>query len=194
MYGIVKLKSDLILLSDIRLNSSASGFGSVIKKIEQTFLVNPYCSYNFIYNSTTSSRGVGILIKNNLDVTVCAEERDGSGNILGVVLSASGNKFLIVSIYGPNRHDPLFFSNLDAIIFKYQGIPVIIGGDWNLTPSPLPAESNPDVLNMYRIPNEKHSRLLISMQLKYGLVDAYRIIHPTRQEFTYAPWGGGGRR
>jgi hypothetical protein len=41
MYGIVKLKSDLILLSDILLNSSASGFGSVIKKNWKNFFGQP---------------------------------------------------------------------------------------------------------------------------------------------------------
>jgi hypothetical protein len=61
IYGIVSLKSDIIFLSDIRLCNS-SGISDV-KKIAETFKVNPYGSYSFYHNSRMNKRGVGILIK-----------------------------------------------------------------------------------------------------------------------------------
>jgi hypothetical protein len=77
---------------------------------------------------------------------------------------------------------------LDNILSKRPDLQCILGGDWNLTPSPLPADSNPDVLNMKKIPNEAHTRLLQKIQLKYKLVDAFRILHPNRNDYSYIPW------
>ena len=61
IYGIVQLKTDFIILSDIRLGKSKN----TISEINKMFLTNPYCSYNFVHNSTGNSRGVGILIKSS---------------------------------------------------------------------------------------------------------------------------------
>jgi hypothetical protein len=46
---------------------------------------------------------------------------------------------------------------------------------------------NPDVLNMVKIPNEKHTKQLHSLQLKFQLVDPFRILFPNKKEFTYTP-------
>jgi hypothetical protein len=48
------------------------------------------------------------LIKESLDFTVDAEERDSAGNILALAISAGGKSFLLISIYGPNKNDPTF--------------------------------------------------------------------------------------
>jgi exonuclease III len=158
-----------------------------VKKIAASFLSNPYGSYQLFFNSNNSSRGVGILINKKLDFSVEAIERDEEQNILGLVISVEGKMLLLMAVYGPNKVCPLFFENLDRILSKYSALPCIIGGDWNLTPSSLPANINPDVLNMSAIPNEKHSKLLISLQLKFSLVDPFRILHPNRKDFSYVP-------
>jgi hypothetical protein len=82
IYGIVSLKSDIIFLSDIRLCNS-SGISDV-KKIAETFKVNPYGSYSFFHNSRMNKRGVGILIKNKLNFSVTAEDKDPDDNFLGL--------------------------------------------------------------------------------------------------------------
>ena len=62
-YGIVSLKSDVILVSDIRMcNKAGISDSNFIKNI---LSINPYCSYNFYHHSRSSSRGVGILVKNH---------------------------------------------------------------------------------------------------------------------------------
>jgi exonuclease III len=66
IYGICKLKTDIILLSDIRLQSNKNFH----KEIETQFLINPICSYEFFHNSLSNSRGVGILIKKSSNVIV----------------------------------------------------------------------------------------------------------------------------
>ena len=72
LYGITKLKADFIFLSDIRLGSK-SLVGNSIAILERTFLVNPYCAYTLYANSSRSSRGVGILVKKSLSISVMAE-------------------------------------------------------------------------------------------------------------------------
>jgi hypothetical protein len=46
IYGITKLKSDIIFLSDIRLHGNNT---QLVKNLESTFLCNPYCQYEFFF-------------------------------------------------------------------------------------------------------------------------------------------------
>ena len=110
IHGIVQLRTDIIFLSDIRLGSKSSI--TVFKKMFQT---NPYGSYEFYYNSSTNSRGVGILIKTNLNVSVRAEARDSSENILALQIQTQGAEFVICAVYGPNKPCPEFFTDLNNI-------------------------------------------------------------------------------
>jgi hypothetical protein len=118
---------------------------------------------------------------------VVEEQRDANCNILGLLIRIKGELFHFLSIYGPNRPCDEFFVDLELFLSKNRNIPVIIGGDWNLTPSPLPVNLNPDTFNMLKIPNEKHTRLLQTIQLKFSLVDAFRILHPLKKDFSYVP-------
>ena len=105
VYGIVQQKTDYIILSDIRLGNKSNDI-SVINKM---FLTNPYCSYNFLYNSSSSSRGVGIFIKSTLNVSVLAEARDSHKNILALRILQQGSEFVICGVYSPNSVCPDFF-------------------------------------------------------------------------------------
>ena len=59
--GICSLKSDIIFLSDLRLNSSKQS--SAVHDLEKLFFFN---GYKFYHNSVVASRGVGILIKKTI--------------------------------------------------------------------------------------------------------------------------------
>jgi exonuclease III len=61
MYGVTKLKTDIILLCDIRLSNSQNVMQAI--PATTTFRTNPYGSYDFFSNSTKNKRGVGILLK-----------------------------------------------------------------------------------------------------------------------------------
>jgi hypothetical protein len=63
LYGIAKLNTDVIFLSDIRLCGRNMVSGS--DDIKHIFLHNPYGSYDCYFNSSSNTRGVGILIKKN---------------------------------------------------------------------------------------------------------------------------------
>jgi exonuclease III len=183
IYGITKLKTDLIFLSDLRIHGKDV---QVVNNLKKSFLCNPYGQYEFFFNSENNRRGVGILIKKSLDFAVESELRDSNNNILGLLIRIEGEQILLISVYGPNQHCEKFFLELGNILDKHKGTYTILGGDWNLTPSPLNVSFNPDVINMCKLPNEKHTRLLQSIQIRHSLVDAFRILYPTRKEFSYS--------
>jgi hypothetical protein len=56
--------------------------------------------------SGSNKRGVGILIKQNLNLTVLQEERDPEDNFLALRVSSGDKEIIIGSVYGPNNHCP----------------------------------------------------------------------------------------
>jgi hypothetical protein len=95
IYGICKLRSDVILLSDVRL-SNRQGV-SDIKYVKETFKINPYCSYHLIHNSTKNKRGVAILIKNSTTFSVEDERADPGENFLACRLQIKGCTLVYIS-------------------------------------------------------------------------------------------------
>jgi exonuclease III len=187
MYGITKLRTDIILLCDIRLSNSQNIPNS--KQATTTFRTNPYGSYEFFAHSTKNKRGVGILIKKSSNFTVLREKRDADENclILHVRKTGTNLEFLVGSIYGPNRHEPAFFTSLRDLLRNENGLPIILGGDWNCTLSSEPARLNPDVCNMNNLPNKRHSDLLHAFCEDLELSDPYRTKFPNKNEYSYIP-------
>ena len=185
IYAITKLKTDFIFLSDIRLGGLTHE--NKITELENSLLFNPHEGYKLIHNSNKSSRGVGILIKHNLPVLVLAEARDHNSNILALHCSLHDSEFVIVSIYGPNKNCPEFFTDMENIFNTVSHLPIIIGGDWNCTVSNEPVAHNLDCFNMKNLPSLAHSNLLKKLMTKFSLCDAYRCYFPLRKDYTFVP-------
>jgi exonuclease III len=185
--GITKLKSDIILLSDIRISNK--NLISAEQDLKNMFLHNPYERYNCFFNSTKNKRGVAILIKYELQYEVLSEIAATDENSLLLHLNIQGNNLCVISLYGPNNTDPDFFTALEEWVRQYtnQQVPVIIGGDFNCTYSSDPVPDNIDCFNMTRPPNITHSRKINEICDQYNLVDPYRLMNPDLQEFTYSP-------
>jgi hypothetical protein len=64
VYGIAKLKSDIIFLSDTRLSNK--NLVSAADEVSKMFLNNPYGQFKAFLNSSRNKRGVGILIEQSL--------------------------------------------------------------------------------------------------------------------------------
>ena len=97
--SLIDLGSEIIFLSDIRLNNRET-----VDDVEKIFLCSNAKQYKFLHNSTLSKRGVGILISTSLDCSIGQLYKDAQENILGVELSISNHNFLLISIYGPNSN------------------------------------------------------------------------------------------
>ena len=130
LYGIVSTRSDIIMLSDIRLGNNQGV--SCAHELEKLFSVTPYGNYKFLHNSNSSSRGVGILINNKINFSVIETKGDEAGNILLVSAEINGNKITLGAIYGPNQTDETFFGDLRSYLTELGDQPVIIGGGLEL--------------------------------------------------------------
>ncbi len=172
-YGIVSLKTDIIMLNDIRMCNK--GGVSDLKFITEILSVNPYCPYNFFHQSKSNNRGVGILVKKSLNFSCTGEERDqATDNYLLLRADINSSTVIFGSIYGPNENNPNFYGNLKNSIRRLGDHPCILGGDWNAIQSCLPLASNIDVLNMQALPN---------------ITDPFRVLFPNKLGYTYAPRG-----
>ena len=186
VFAIAQLKSDIILLSDVRLSSKNKGSG--IRNLRNYFQTNPFKSYEFFYNSTSNKRGVGILISRSLALSETNRYTDQEENILGLQLqNSTGNFITVISIYGPNRTDEQFFNNLSSAITRLGNNNLIVGGDWNCTFSTENIQYNIDCANMVESPNFRHSQLLNELCNRHELSDPFRYLWPNRKDFSYVP-------
>jgi exonuclease III len=188
--AITSLCTNVIFLSDIRMGCSSEHS----EKISKMFLTNSTKKYQFIFNSSKSSRGVGMLIDSSLLSTVLSIYKCPTENILGVRLLLDNSPILLISIYGPNDNDISFYSSLSALLAENSDVPVIVGGDWNSTYSTSDPNKNPDVLYMKTIPSKLRSGWLNDLCIEFKLSDPFRAFHPTRRDFTFTPRGNKKNR
>jgi hypothetical protein len=107
LHGILKLRSDIILLSDIWLsNKSLVSSSSGVSNIFRNNQFKSYCSY---LNSTKNKRGVGNLISNSVVFSELGRCQDPEENYLILKLRINENIVILGAVYGPNQHDPEFF-------------------------------------------------------------------------------------
>jgi hypothetical protein len=94
----VKNGSDIILLSDTRLNSDRqiAGVNDIEKRLK-------FLGYSMIHNSHNNSRGTAILIPNRLDHTVDNTYKDEECNILLVKIKIKGVSVTFGCIYCSNK-------------------------------------------------------------------------------------------
>jgi len=187
LYGITKLNTDFIFLSDTRLGNK--NLTSNVEALKKNFLVNPYCSYNLLYNSTKNKRGTGILVKTSINFTELGRCADPEENFLAVKATVKGKNVILCSIYGPNSHAPEFFISLFNGIRSLGNLPIVIGGDWNCTYSAAEIHDNIDCIEMAELPNSRHSRYLSEFCNDLGLIDPFRGNFPEKREYTYKPFG-----
>ena len=146
--SIIDFESDIVFLSDLRLNCSPC-----VADLEKSFLLGNKKRYKFYYNSTKNSRGTGILISSNFDCVINYTFKDQSENILAINVSMGSQKINLISIYGTNRNDPVFFTDLCNFLLMYPDSPTILGGDWNATFCTTPGPDNIDIYRMANMPS-----------------------------------------
>jgi exonuclease III len=179
--AVVKGGEDIIFLSDVKMNSSIQIHA--VHDVEKKF---NNLGYEFFHNSTTSTRGVGILIKKNKFKSVVAKTHDVNNNFLLLKVELEHGICLLGSVYGPNENDMVFFDDLNGIK-NLECNTVILGGDWNCSWDPRPVEYNYDVIKMANIPSRQRSEKLNQIANVLNLTDPFRTLYPIKKEFTYIP-------
>ena len=136
--AILGYKSDVIMLSDVRLNGR-----------ERVICDGVRLWYKVYSNSSRNSRGVAILVSNQVDHQVLETAADPQENVLLLKIKFGNREIAIGSVYGPNTDNcGAFFDFIRQTLNRWQNISCIMGGDWNATLSGLPVLNNPDVLFM----------------------------------------------
>jgi len=187
--ALTKQNSDIICLSDTRLNSLKQV--ASLNDLKKKFFSK---GYNLLHNSKSSSRGVCILLKNSLNATIHREYRDYEDNYLLLDLTIQRKKFTLGAIYGPNDDRSMdFFTNLERDINAINNDQIIITGDWNCTWDSSGINTNTDVLNMHNIPSKRRSEKVNTIARQLHLTDPYRYLHPQKREFTFVPNIPGNR-
>jgi len=188
--AITSTKSDIIFLSDVRL-VNPQGVNNDFR-VATAFKDSKNRSYSMYHNSKKNSRGVVILVGNTLDIEILGTDADLNENYLLIRAAMGTNQLIIGAVYGPNSTDRAFFHNLERGIERISGgsqLPVILGGDWNVTWDLREVNMNIDTFQMAATPNRVNAECLNRMCGNLSLTDPYRILYPEKRDFTYQPFG-----
>jgi exonuclease III len=74
--------------------------------------------YKFVHNSRGNSRGVAILIENNLSFTIHNEVRDQEGHYLLLEMSMGDRHFVLGVVYGPKTNNETTYIFKPGLIFR----------------------------------------------------------------------------
>ena len=129
----------------------------------------------FYSSYSNSNRGVAILFKNSIEFEVLQEIKDKSGNF--ILLE---QRIACEVIYGPNRHDPSFYENVQRKIELIDNTSVLIGGDWN-----IPLIFDLDTENYKNENNPKARDRLHGMIIDLDLIGIWRSLNPDVRRFTW---------
>jgi len=115
--SILNLNTDIIFLSDTRL----SGKHRLIEDAVRT-------KYKMYHNSSTSKRGVAILLGNQLDFEVFEEKKDNVGNVLLLRMRINDAVLVVGAVYGPNDDNFEMYDFLQDSLLTWNNLPWIMGG------------------------------------------------------------------
>ena len=163
-------KYDVIFLQETHISS-----------VDECVLWNRESGFKGYWSlGTTSSCGVGILLRDSSRFTHCAFRCDGEGRIITLDCSFNNQDFRFISIYVPTDGSQRieYFQNLDRHLITRRRL--IIGGDFNCML---------DLAKDKRGGNESlggtgapHLKTLLA---RFSLVDIWRKQHQTGQQFTW---------
>jgi exonuclease III len=185
--AIAGLCSDIIFLSDLRLNSLKQSVAC--KDITKRFHL---LGYKFIHNSPHSNRGVGILVKKKAmeKLNIVNTVRDLDGNHILIDIEYKSTRYTLGSVYGANTNDGIEMYNvLRNDISQLRNTKIILGGDWNCVWDRSVVDVNLDVMNMVNVPSLLRSNKVHELCTYLNLTDPYRIFYPNTREFTFTPNG-----
>ena len=104
-----------------------------------------------LHGSSTNSRGVAFLIKNNFEYEIVETIKDNIGNLIVIDMTISKEFTLrIINIYAPNDDTPAFFEQLNNYMLNRNTDYALITGDYNITLDPKLDSQNYTTLNNQR--------------------------------------------
>ncbi len=134
-----------------------------------------------IMNSRSSnSAGVAILFGSNFHVDVKNVWKDSLGRKVLVNIEVDGDKYTLINVYGPNKDDAVFFSDIAKLIDEYCDGSLIIGGDFNTV-----LNISLDKIGGRPRTNFKARDEILTINTNYNLIDIWRHKNPNCKRFTW---------
>ena len=130
------------------------------------------------HHGTTNSKGVAILVKENLGIDIITSFSDNAGRYIVVQFKYHSELFCLVNLYAPNNDAPQFFSEIFSRLEKLEGHKILTG-DFNLV---LNTELD---RNHSSINNDKSQLLLMEYMENHCLCDIWRDRNPNRKHYTW---------
>ena len=179
---------DICLIQDTRLGDIRNE--TVIQKKILNHQLGQYLAF---FNSSSNARGVGILIRRQLNFKILKEYKTECENALILDIVINESRISLGSLYGPKQKDnPNFFENVFEILDKIGNDNFLLAGDLNtVTCSTKPAgiqNKNIDLFNVNSLPNPCHMRIIDKKISEQKCVDIYRAYKPDTKIFSYTPF------
>ena len=100
----------------------------MVHPVGRSFLVSSFAS---------NSRGVGILVKSSISISINKVVRDIEGRYIILDVLINGLQLILVNVYAPNKDDPDFFLDLFSILDNMDSSRLLVAGDFNIALGPL---------------------------------------------------------
>ena len=134
----------------------------------------------YLHGFRNNSLGVAILFNNNFKYTIHDINKDDNGNWLQLIITVSGIKINLITIYAPNQDNPAFFGMIRDLAKQINTDYVLICGDLNLVLDPLK-----DCYNYTNINNPRSRQNVVDLISELDLVDVYRYLYPNQKRYTW---------
>ena len=132
-----------------------------------------------LLHGTIKSRGLAILLKNNLNYDLIKTYQDPHGRFLFLEIKVKNSFLTIANIYGPNVDDFDFFRNMFVTLNDFSKNEILMGGDFNVI-----LNNDLDKLNGSLHKNKLARQEILNYIKSLNLIDAYRELHPDVKKFT----------
>ena len=169
-YFLNRLKFDIVLLQETHVSSLND---CVLWNCESRF--KGYWSLG-----TSSSCGVGILVREGLQLEHCSYRYDHAGRVALLDFTYNKQDFRIVNLYVPTDGSQRieFLQSLDCYLVTRRRL--VVGGDFNclLDLSKDKCGGNPSL-------GDTGAQYLKQLLSRYSLVDIWRKQHESSREFTW---------
>lgn len=186
-------KPDIVLLQELKCVEEA--FPAM--EIEER-------GYNLAVHGQKTYNGVAILSKFPLDDVVRGlpgDDADEQARYIEAEVSLPGSAMRVASAYVPNGQDvtsdkfPYKLQFLERLRahwaerLSYREV-AVLGGDFNVAPMPIDVYDAPALDGTVCYHPAERERLRALMHL--GFYDAFRVMHPDKQQFSWWDYRGNG--
>ena len=139
----------------------------------------------FYSHGSNHARGVAVLTKKSIDISLTKISTDTTGRILQLRFTRNFVNYCLVNLYAPTekKNKEAFFKKLqkqiDCTIRECEDCNFIIGGDWNAVLDPR-KDTTGSRSCYYKTPYS-----LKALLKQKELVDVWRKLHKDKQQFTW---------